>query len=537
MTQFMEINFHDFSLENGSTIPSNICVCCLSKATPFIRLINCKHAAFFENILKYKMETDIHICLFCHKMVEKYDLFRRQVEESFAILSDRANTTKVTKMPLQRSKLELNWTTNNQPIENETRDQTTNQEVEIQTEIKIEHDFSDFENDVPLAQIKTKTKKIKKKDVTKKKMPLQKKYENALRTIVLSEEEMLLERKEESLRQGYLKLPYKCEDCISGFDHEITLKEHLESRHQKKKGGFECNICKSVLGTKTSFDEHKKRHYRRYECVECCKRYNNIYSVLKHYNELHGKIDTQFACDLCDFVTESHRSYRYHKDKHRKAKVECDQCGNTFVNKTGLRVHMYTIHGHSARVYACDICGKRYRARSGLAAHAASHRATPAYCEQCNAHFRTPHGLKHHLRTHSRHVGDADLKFKCNECGSKFLTKSLLQEHVDWIHLNKIKHECNKCSKVFKNASSLKKHIEFVHEKKRPPRDKICDHCGRGFTTLSILQSHIRTHTGERPLRCAACPAAFAHSAARYTHARLLHRHTHTHAKGQQETV
>ncbi|XP_073966740.1 zinc finger X-chromosomal protein-like [Choristoneura fumiferana] len=76
-------------------------------------------------------------------------------------------------------------------------------------------------------------------------------------------------------------------------------------------------------------------------------------------------------------------------------------------------------------------------------------------------------------------------------------------------------------AQVFKNSVGLKRHLSYVHEKKRPPRDKICDYCGRGFTTLAILRAHIRTHTGARPLHCAHCAASFAHSAALHNHVKL----------------
>ncbi|CAH2064471.1 unnamed protein product, partial [Iphiclides podalirius] len=306
----------------------------------------------------------------------------------------------------------------------------------------------------------------------------------------------------------------------------MTLKVHMEQRHSQREGGLECDVCKSVLSTERSYKEHTTRHVRRYECVACGKRNNNVHPVIKHYNEQHGSISTRFTCAECGFTTESHSRYRYHRDKH-KAKVECKECGSTFVNPTGLRVHMFTVHGHSDRVYSCHACGKRYRAKSSLASHQARHAAAAAspstFCPPCGTHYRSPLGLRHHLKTHSRHVRESDKRFICDECGSKFSTKRCLEEHIDWVHLKKVKHECSKCSKGFKNNSALKKHMNYVHEKKRPPRNKICDHCGRGFTTLTILRSHVRTHTGERPLLCSHCPATFAHPDALYTHTKLLH--------------
>ncbi|KAM3955991.1 zinc finger Y-chromosomal protein 1-like [Aphomia sociella] len=397
---------------------------------------------------------------------------------------------------------------------------------DITTEVKIEHESSD-DIDLPLSQIKKDIKKKKKKNIIEKKevkSDVDDKYEGKIRIVVLSKEEMMSERNRERLKEAYLSLPYRCELCITGFDHELTLKDHMEKRHTQRKGGFVCEICKSVLSTESSYKEHSKRHTRRYECCECGKRNNNVYSVVKHYNEQHGTIDTTFTCHECGFTTPSHRGYRYHRDKH-KQKQQCTMCDSTFVNGTGLRVHMYTVHKQSNRVYSCETCNKVYNAKSGLVAHMAStHTNNTAYCASCRRYFRTEHNLAHHLRTNSKHITEKDKRFTCAECNAKFVTKTSLKQHVDFVHLKNSKYECDKCLKVFKNNSGLKKHVSYVHEKIRPPRNKICDICGRGFTTLTILKFHIRTHTGERPLQCTQCPATFAHSAALYTHNRLLHR-------------
>nr|XP_032528074.1 zinc finger protein 665-like [Danaus plexippus plexippus] len=451
--------------------------------------------------------------------------------------------------------------------------------IEIMTEVKIEYDSSNSEH-VPLVEIqkrkpakksqniKKDKKELKNKPVKRNVSSLQKQYEGKIRIVVLSQDEMLEERQVEAKKPSYLRLPYKCDLCITAFDHELTLKSHIESRHNKS-GEYECCVCKSHLSTKISFDEHYKRHFRRYECIECGKRTNNLYPLLKHYNDNHGLIQLEFSCKTCDYKTDKYRVFRYHLEKHRQSNVECDLCGKTFVNNNGLKTHLYTVHGQSSRVYGCDKCNKVYKAKSGLSAHIATHsspvycrdcdtrhtstvhgqssrvygcdkcnkvykaksglsahiatHSSPVYCRDCDTHFRTPHGLRHHLKTHSRHVEDNDKRFVCKDCDLKFLTPKSLREHVDWVHLNDTKYECDSCSKVFKNKNSLKKHFQYVHEKKRPPRNKICDHCGRAFTTLQILRSHIHTHTGERPHRCDVCGASFAHKGALYTHNKLLH--------------
>nr|XP_013189854.1 unnamed protein product [Amyelois transitella] len=499
------------------------CISCLNQNVSLVHLSNCEHARFLEYFLKIKIEfSELMVCNYCHYTLKKFELFRRQTEENFAFLNNQTNNQPQPTKLLQISTIDI--TDSSEPIKGVQEDFVFEDFV---TEIKVEHD-SDV--DLSLSEIKKEilgtARPKNNKNNNKKKSKMEEKYNGKIRVVHLSEEEMLNERERDRNRGSFLKLPFRCEDCICGFDHEMNLKNHIEKRHNKKKNSFTCKICKSVLGSDNSYKEHVKRHYKRYECCACGKRNNNVYSVLTHYSAQHGAIDAAYTCRDCGFTTASHRSYRYHRDKH-KPKQQCTLCSSTFFNGAGLRVHMYTVHKQSSRVFSCTTCNKVYNSSSGLLAHIASaHTNSNAYCARCNKHFNTESNLTHHLNTHSAHQGDAK-KVTCDECGARFRTKPTLLEHIDFVHLKKNNYQCGRCSKVFMNKAALKKHTNFVHEKIRPPRNKICDHCGRGFTTLSILRSHVRTHTGERPLQCSVCPATFAHSAALYTHNKLLHQ---THA-------
>ncbi|XP_030033527.2 zinc finger protein 595 isoform X2 [Manduca sexta] len=512
MSQFLDITLPEYvgSDENIEEISiGTFCVCCLSRKNVFVNLLSCKHSSFLECFFKYK-RPDIKVSKFHHLQVSKtettsvnYDDFKNENSMDDDCKSD-----------------------------NEVQCDGNKVHFDIATEVKVERDSSD--QDVPLAEVK-KQRKRKRKELKKDKVPkkrsatqtIEQKYAGKLRTVTLTEQEMLEERRELSREEKYLRLPYKCESCVVGFEFEMAWKSHVEKQHNKT--GFTCELCKSVLSSASSLKEHGRRHLRRYECTICKKRYKDEYSAVQHFNELHsvaGAIMVEFQCPQCDFSTRSHRSLRYHRSKHKQDKDKCSICGNEFTNKSSLKIHMYTLHKQSSRVYKCEPCGKVYRGKSGLFTHLSTAHDTAdrrAYCVSCRTYYRTAHNLAHHLRTHSSHITEAEKKFGCDECGSRFISKSTLKSHIEWEHLEIRNNRCTKCSKVFRRSTTLKKHVEFVHEKKRPPRNKICDYCGQGFTTAAILRSHIRTHTGERPHRCVHCGATFAHSSALYNHNRLLH--------------
>ncbi|CAB3241018.1 unnamed protein product [Arctia plantaginis] len=583
----------DEFIQNGTRL-DKICICCSSQNGYFINISTCKHTTFLRNIdkIKFKLQ-DAYVCFLCHTMLKKIEAFQQQIEETNTILTDRAYNMQINKIhKLHRSTINITDSTqlsqlaevDDFEVKPEVYDiEVIEEDTDLHTEIKVERDSSDSEQ-----KIRSPTKKKK-----KTKTGSTSKYEGKIRAVLLTLEELSEERQSMATQEKYVKLPYKCEDCIVGFDHELTWKAHLEQRHKmnhqerndinakyvililtscvsgpislmqpmtpvihsqhlmglagpgedhsflaglllkqpiflfQHKGSFRCDICKSVLNSKSSYNEHTKRHIRRLECMACGKRYNHIQSAIQHYDEKHmpagSSLQRAFECH-CGFSTTVNRTFRYHQDKHKK-KQQCTICGNTFVNTNTLKIHMFTVHQQSSRVYRCDACDKTYRAKSGLTSHLRSaHADAPrAYCAPCRTHYTSFYALQAHLNTHSRHITDTDKKFTCDECGAKFVKKCSLQVHINWEHLKLNTHRCPTCSKVFKSASAVRRHVSYVHNKERLPRNKICHYCGRGFTTQTILQSHLRTHTGERPLQCQHCRATFAHSGALYTHIKLKH--------------
>ena len=161
----------------------------------------------------------------------------------------------------------------------------------------------------------------------------------------------------------------QCKFCDKTFQHSVSLKRHLNSKHKENPNVYQCMDCQKALKRKDYLTVHRKL----------------VHTFIKH------------SMLLVDTLKQSDGSYK------------CNNCGEVF---SGLKADEHIVTAHiveqcrRAEEFLCPVCNKCFSSKSNLEQHKKIiHYDGPMNvlsCEDCE--FLTKHKSsldRHKKRKHS----------------------------------------------------------------------------------------------------------------------------------------
>ena len=288
------------------------------------------------------------------------------------------------------------------------------------------------------------------------------------------------------------------ENDITGLSFVLNDTDAPSDNVNPGKGGFLCSGCSQCFDSERDISHHLSSSETCSHTVlgqhDSSVDPNNTSSDLEEANtksdassgddKLKLELDHELRvmrCSVraCSHLFKSREQLRYHSHCHNAESSDftCRECEQRFDKWRDCATHLWRVHGRDCDMLACH-CG--YRTMS----------------------YRM---LRFHSQTHE------NLKlFACDVCEKRFNQLSQLKNHVV-IHLDKNIAElptwakpkqCDTCQKTFSDSKSLKKHVQAIHSKLKP---YICNVCNHKSARKSMLQLHMRQHTGDKPYSCDIC--------------------------------
>ncbi|XP_053622781.1 zinc finger protein 62 homolog isoform X2 [Plodia interpunctella] len=294
-----------------------------------------------------------------------------------------------------------------------------------------------------------------------------------IRFLTIEEQRRVIEDKiNEVISTGY-----KCDKCGKRFRDTNALKRHMKVYHVYKPGNLVCDICKCVFNKRLTLKSHMENHSWIFSCQQCYFKTNHQKTLMAHRSFHAGQ---KFVCQFCQKVLEKKTTFLTHiRLLHASELPWCRLCGEFFISKRGVDIHMNLIHGALEEEFpeVCRHCDKRFKSDVALQRHAAVQGCAHSSCAQCGDWFPAETLLQHHLvQRHFPH-GDPE-HFDCDSCHVRFHTAGARARHACGAA------PCAQCGLEFEAAPALSAHVAAAHD------IFTCAQCGKRFTNAGYFKKH-----------------------------------------------
>ncbi|XP_071626785.1 uncharacterized protein [Temnothorax longispinosus] len=270
------------------------------------------------------------------------------------------------------------------------------------------------------------------------------------------------------------------------------------------------------------------------KCKYCQKQYMKI-GHLKNHMRTH-KAKQVLHCKLCNKTFSVPRLYAKHmKQSHGQDKLADEEREIPVSRNTRNKANALTATPNKERSVIrtthetsdpgnkdCDssLDTKEFSGKVSKSSNQTGRRKLPAEsrvskCTVCDVKFDSLDSLKQHASSHkggttttttttTSKIRDVYRLFECDCCKKVFTTKSVLERHI-FTHTQERQYDCKVCGKRFKQAGHVKSHM-LVHTGERRFQ---CTVCSKRFSLSNSLKKHMYVHNGEKPYQCDVCGARF----------------------------